>query len=164
MGEAFSLTAEYEGTVDSLDEDGEPVTVTKFRGATFALTDGTTVNVGEALEAGNGVIVTDDPEWITHLETAPYLKHVKAPEQAETIDSLSARRLADLRRLPEARTVDGVDTMSKAHLIAAIEAQRAGQDPNEARAPEDPVAAQDPAATGDATGRGIAADPEGSQQ
>lgn len=129
MGEAFTLTADYAGTITSADEDGNPVEVDKFRGASFSLGDGRTVNVGDLLEEGGGTIVTDDPEVIIHLETATYLKHVTAPEDTPPVDTLSTLTTSQLRELPEARVIEGVDTLRKADLITAIERHRAGLDP-----------------------------------
>jgi hypothetical protein len=57
--------------------------VKDFAGASTHVRDGQVYNVGEALEEGGGVIVTDDPVTISALEGLDVLKKVGASKVDE---------------------------------------------------------------------------------
>lgn len=136
MAQAFALTAEYEGTVTGEDGDGNEITVEKFRGATITLNDGTTLDVAQMLQEGDGVIVTDDPETAIALSWLDCLKQTAVPDTHPTLLPLQSRRMSDLLDMPEARALDKRPA-SKAELVTRIQLAQAGEDPNQELVEED---------------------------
>lgn len=130
MTQAFALRAEYTGTITGPDDDGQEITVDKFRGASLGLPDGSLFDIGEALQAGGGVIVTDDPVLVNLLDFSGFLKHVGVPDEAPRMTSLDSLGVMALRDTPEGKRITGVGGMRKAELIARIERARSGLDPN----------------------------------
>jgi hypothetical protein len=65
-----------------LREQHKPDGEEPFVGGSFALRDGTTFDLAEALEQGGGVIVTDDEAVIEHLRNSEVFKHATLPEGA----------------------------------------------------------------------------------
>lgn len=62
---AFTLRAEYEDD---------------FAGASMAIGDGDTLNIGDRLDEGKGTIRTSDPEEIAALREHPALKEGEAED------------------------------------------------------------------------------------
>lgn len=125
MAEAFALDEALKGTIDT--DDGP---VEKFRGASFSLPDGTTFDVAAALDAGDGVIVTEDGHLAEHLRALDCLHTTKVPDGHPTVTPLTEMSATALRDMPEANQVTGAGRMSKAELAARILRVRNGEDPN----------------------------------
>lgn len=152
MAEAFALREEYTGTVTGLDDDGEEITVDKFRGASIAMRDGSTFDVALALEEGDGVIVSDDPMLIVHLEHAGFLKSVPVPDNAPKVTSLESLGVRQLRDTPEGKRITGIGGMNKDEIIERIERARRGADPNVALVKTDDGYIEDPGAGAEGEG------------
>lgn len=129
MAEAFALVDEYAGTIAVKDGD-DTVDVPKFRGASLSLPDGATFDVAEALQDGDGVIVTDDGHLAEHLRALGSLKTVPVPDGHPTVTPLAELTVTALRDMPEASQVTGAGRMKHAELVARIMRVRNGEDPN----------------------------------
>jgi hypothetical protein len=130
MAEAFALRAEYEGTQESLDEDGNPVQVDKFRGASLALETGETFDIAAQLADGDGTIVTEDPTLTELLRNHPALKTVGVPDGHPTVTPLASMSMSVLREQPEYQSVTGAGSMRKDEVVYRMTLARAGEDPN----------------------------------
>lgn len=125
---AFALREEFAGTVEQVEEDGgEPVTVPLYSGGLINIgPDDETgdLNVGEALEEGDGVLVVDDndPRVVNALDEYPPLKRVPVPAGREVDLGYADRNDADLRAELERRGVTAVGQGNKAGRVAALEA------------------------------------------
>ena len=130
MAEAFALRAEFQGTIDSFDDDGNPVQVEKFRGASFSLPTGETFDVAAELDKGGGVVATEDPMLAEHLRHSGFFKEAPVPDDAAIVTPLTSMSAAHLRALPEANQVNGAGRMPKDELAYRVTLARAGEDPN----------------------------------
>jgi hypothetical protein len=118
---AYGLRADYEGTTTVELADGSREDRPNFGGGLLAVGDGD-FNVGEALEAGQGVIVLkgNDQRLRDLLDAYPPLKEVPVPSSPATIVSPYERRQTDdLHVLASLRGFEGRDRREK--LIARLE-------------------------------------------
>ena len=114
---AYGLRAEYQPT-----DDGEP----RFGGGQLARSDGSTFDLAEALEEGDGVIVVSgaDHNLTTLLDSHPALKRIGVPDGASpTTTPYEARNVPTLRE--DLRTRDLSTYGPRAVLIDRLEADDA---------------------------------------
>lgn len=96
--------------------------------------DGTSFNVLEELEKGDGTILVEDTDYflITKLDEYAPLKRVSVPNKdkddapAATFDSLADLSMRDLRAQAESLQIEKPGRFNKDELVAAI---RAAQNP-----------------------------------
>lgn len=131
---AYGLTAEYDGTVDIQDPEGEEgttIAVPKFGGGLLATPNGD-LDVAEALEEGEGVIVLDAAEHTAVaelLEAYPALHRVAVPAGAEPIvfegpganDDYNSRTAKSLKADAASRSIDGAASAKKEDLVVALQ-------------------------------------------
>lgn len=117
MSIAYGLRAEYEGTANL---DGQDVPV--FGGGLLALDGGESLDVAEALRAGDGRIVVDDTDaaLILRLDAYPALKRVAAEGSVPTVGRYDRSSVSDLRA--ELRLRDLPAGGSRDELVARLEA------------------------------------------
>ena len=109
MQHAFALRAEYDD----------------YAGGQLALPDGTAFDVLEALERGDGVIVTDDLRIASRLREYPPLKEVAVPERPAAVETtLDDMTKEQLLALPEAQSIDAAGRLKKPDLVEAIRRER----------------------------------------
>jgi hypothetical protein len=114
---AYGLRAEYQPT-----DDGEP----RFGGGQLARSDGTTFDLAEALEEGDGTIVVSgaDHNLTTLLDSHPALKRIGVPDGASpTTTPYEARNVPTLRE--DLRTRDLSTQGRREDLIVRLEADDA---------------------------------------
>lgn len=91
-------------------------------GVQIALPSGAEFKVGEALEEGNGVIVTADPMKIDSLRAWSAVEDVDLPDDfvppADPADT--GPSLADLKARASELDIDGRSSMNKEELASAI--------------------------------------------
>ena len=112
-------------------------------GVQIALHDGSTFKVGQALEEGDGVIVTSDVSKIDSLRAWGAVEATDLPDDftppADPVDKGAS--LADLKERATELDIDGRSGMNKAELTQAIadaEAQaQASEDSGSGGAPDD---------------------------
>lgn len=110
-----------------LDDEGYAATV-------VLQPDGATLYVHEMLEAGGGVIVTDDVQEIEALRYVPELEEVPPPEEVDPArlgrDSLNRRALAAGVDGPEKLKTkqDVIDAIAEAQAPAPVEAPASTDD------------------------------------
>lgn len=122
---AFALRREYQGTTTQVEEDGaDPVEVPVFTGGLIAVADDRDLNVGEELEAGDGLVVVDehDTAALIALDAYPALKRVDAPDDAAITGGYDERKATELRAELERRGITGAGQASKADAVTALEA------------------------------------------
>lgn len=130
---AYELTAEFSGTVDDVDENGNKIGERPvFQGAELAIAD-TTFNIGDALEHAEqhghpGVIVVDDANQplVVLLDAVDALKRAKVPEGATPYSAYNTLPKAVLLELAQRRGLPGYTTMTGPNLAAALERLDAG--------------------------------------
>lgn len=126
---AYELREDHAGTVTQ-NIDGQDVEVPRFLGGLITVAPGGELNVADALEEGNGVIVVDDRDagHIAALDAYPALKRTKAPAGAEAITGTSsgydAKSRDDLRDEAKRRGLPASGT--KGELVEALEQHDAG--------------------------------------
>lgn len=96
--------------------------------------DQKTINVREALEAGNGYVVTGDPDEQRALDTVDSLKHVTVAEargempkdvaDSPVVDDLEGRTKDELLALDEASNIPAARTMKVDDLRDTIRRAR----------------------------------------
>lgn len=119
---AYALRDEHEGTVD-LEVDGEAQTVPKFGGGLIRTGADSEIELREALDEGDGVIVVDDTDnaAIVALDGIVALKRVAVPEGAETIaGGYEDRDNSALRAELNRRGVQGAGNKNHDELVAAL--------------------------------------------
>lgn len=125
---AYALRAEHTGTVEV---DGE--TVPAFGGGLLNIDDTRDLNVAEALEAGDGIIVVDDSDTlaIARLDAYPPLKRVDAAEHVLTVDQYADANRAALDTELKRRGIGGLSATNDAKVSAlhADDARQAAGEP-----------------------------------
>lgn len=125
---AFTLRDEYAGTVQPVNDDGDPIgdPIPAYQGGTLALPpDSRSYDVAEKLAGGDGTIVvsTANAPLVDLLRNYPPLKEVAVPagwNGADDLDDLSKAMLQD-----EAERLDIPRSGTKPELIDRIKTERA---------------------------------------
>jgi len=127
MRKSYALAASLQGNVE---HNGE--TSPKFRGASTVLADGSTFDIGAALEANGGVIVTEEPELQMLFDEHPALVQNRGdvPKDASPVTSYASRTKEQLLALPAAATIQGGSGMTKDELTQRLAVADSGGDPN----------------------------------
>lgn len=122
---AFALRKTYDGTTD---QDGDEVPT--FQGALISVA-GDDFNVGDHLEAGQGLIVCSalDHQLVGVLDEFVPLKRVATPKGATAISPYARRSLEDLRHVASLRDITGHAKLNRADLIDALDVSTAGGEP-----------------------------------
>lgn len=120
---AYALRSQHEGTVDVELEDGSTEQRPKFGGAVLSI-GGHTFDLGEHLEAGDGVVVVHQSDDLLRdvLDAVPVLKTVQVPKGAEPVSKYERLPTDDLRHTGSLRDIRGSGGMSRADLIGSLEA------------------------------------------
>lgn len=119
---AFALRAEYAGTTP-VEKDGHDTEVPTFQGGLLNVGDGD-INLGEALEAGDGHIVVqaNDQQLADLLRAVPVLKEVATPEGATPISPYERLQADAVRTVAQARDIKGAASASKERLLPILAA------------------------------------------
>jgi hypothetical protein len=120
----YALREEFRGTVvQRVDEDDPGNEVNLFQGGVLNIGD-KDLNVAEALEEGDGVIVVEDldPRVSTALDGYPALERVPVDGRQAIAGGYADRSATDLRAELGERGIVGAGSLSKADAVAALEA------------------------------------------
>lgn len=118
---SFGLTAEYEGTVDVVLEDGTTEERDKFQGGLLYVGDGD-IDIAAELANGAGVInvMLTDQRAIDLLDAYPALKRVATPAGAQPYSPYHRRTLETLQHEASLRDIPGSGSRSKLALATAL--------------------------------------------